>query len=179
MPLTDFWALLTRAAKSGKAAEPKPGAAVQPLAATQPIGALTLLALGDVDIRRWISAQPWSPRLFEMEGADLLVKILDSDISLAEPASLAAFSAGLDEAGQAFLDALLRERLPEERLAAARDCWQAIEKRELLHRREVLKARMKDPNLSPGEVTEIQKQILDLQKLITDISRPLSPPGLE
>jgi hypothetical protein len=38
---------------------------------------------------------------------------------------------------------------------------------------------MRDPNLSAGEITEIQKQILDLQKLITDISRPLSPSGLE
>jgi DNA primase len=181
MPLADFWALLARSAKSGRPAAPdaKAGAAVQPLAATQPIGALTLLALGDDNIRRWIAAQPWSARLFDMEGAELLVKILDSGVSLDDPASLAAFSAGLDEAGQTFLDALLRERLPEDRLAAAADCWGAIERRELLHRREVLKARMRDPNLSPGEITEIQKQILDLQKLITDISRPLSPPGLE
>jgi DNA primase len=181
MPLADFWALLARSAKSGRPAapDPKAGAAVQPLAATQPIGALTLLALGDDNIRRWIAAQPWSARLFDMEGAELLVKILDSGVSLDDPASLAAFSAGLDEAGQTFLDALLRERLPEDRLAAAADCWGAIERRELLHRREVLKARMRDPNLSPGEITEIQKQILDLQKLITDISRPLSPPGLE
>ena len=114
-----------------------------------------------------------------MEGAELLVKILDSDVSLSEPASLAAFSAGLDEPVQAHLNALLNHRLPENRIAAAQDCWNAIEKRDLPRRRELLVARMRDPNLSAGEVTEIQKQILDLQKLITDISRPLSPPGLE
>jgi len=182
MPLSDFWALI-RPAKSSQfsktgAPTPKSGF-VQSLAATEPIGALTLLALGDSEIRRWISTQPWSPRLFEMEGAELLVKILDSEVSLSEPASLAAFSAHLDEPSQTFLGALLRERLPDDRLAAARDCWHAIEKRDLLHRRELLKARMRDSNLSPADITEIQKQILDLQKLITDISRPLSPSGLE
>ena len=93
--------------------------------------------------------------------------------------TVAAFAAGLDGPAHALLDALLRERLPVDRLAAAQDCWHAIEKRELLRRRELLKARMRAPNIPAGEVTEIQKQILDLQKLITDISRPLSPPGCE
>jgi DNA primase len=164
MPLTDFWALLTRSARSEKPASPdtQAGAAVQPLSAKQPIDYLTLLALGDPDIRRWISSQPWSPRLLKIEGAELLVKILDSEISVSDPASVAAFASTLDAHAQTILGALLRERLPEDRLAAARDCWNAIEKRDLLHRREVLLARMRDPNLSHGEVTEIQKQILDL-----------------
>jgi hypothetical protein len=168
--------LLGRSGKSGKPADAQP-AAPQPLAATQPIGALTLLALGDADIRRWISSQPWSPRLMEMENAGLLVKILDSDVSADDPASLAAFSAGLDEPGRVLLDSLLRTRLPEDRLAAAHDCWGAIERRDLLHRRDLLKARLREPDLSHGEITEIQKQILDLQKHLTDISRPFSPPG--
>jgi DNA primase len=177
MPLADFWSLLGRDAKSCKPAPPDPqtSSSVQPLAARQPIGALTLLALGDEDVRRWISAQPWSTHLMEMEDAGLLVKILDSEVSLSEPASLAAFAAGLDATAQTLLDTLLRERLPDNRLAAARDCWHAIEKRDLLHRRDLLLARMRDPALSHGEVTEIQKQILDLQKHLTDISRPFSP----
>jgi DNA primase len=181
MPLADFWVLLRRDAKSGRTptGDAKPGATVQPLGATHPIDLLTLLALGDADIRRWITSQPWSPRLFEMDEAGLLVKILDSDVSLSEPAPLTAFSAGLDAPMQALLASLLRERLPEDRLAAAHDCWHAIEKRDLLHRRDVLLARMGEPNLSQGEITEIQKQILDLQKHLTDISRPLSPSGLE
>jgi DNA primase len=181
IPLSDFWVHVSRSAKSAKSAAPdqKSAAAVQTIAATQPIGALTLLALGDLDIRRWITAQPWSAGLFEMEGAELLVRILDSIVSLDEPGSVAAFATTLQPPEQTLLNALLRERLPEDRLAAAIDCWRAIEKRELLHRREVLLARMRDPNLSHGEITEIQKQILDLQKLITDISRPLSPPGPE
>jgi hypothetical protein len=184
IPLSEFWSLIPRANKSTQyqrtaaAAEPQPPI-VQPLAATQPIGALTLLALGDLEVRRWIAAQPWSARLLELEGAELLVRILDSDVSLDDPSSLAAFAPGLDQPARGLFDALLRERLPPDRMAAARDCWGAIERRDLLHRRELLKARMRDSNLSSSEVTEIQKQILDLQKLITDISRPLSPPDPE
>jgi len=181
MPLSEFWSLLTRAPKYGQSARAGSADAgstfIQALAAKEPIEVLTLLALGDSEIRRWISAQPWSARLFEMEGAELLVKIIDSDVSLSEPASLAAFSAGLDDPAQAHLNALLDHRLPENRLGAAQDCWNAIEKRDLPRRRELLTARLRDPNLSAGEVTEIQKQILDLQKLLTDISRPLSPSG--
>jgi DNA primase len=174
---TEFWAIIKQ--RPTQANQRVLEARVDSIAAKDSVATLTLLALGDIEIRRWINAQPWSPRLLEMEGAELLVKILDSEVSLDEPASLAAFSAGLDEAAHGVLAALLRERLPEDRLAAARDCWRAIEKRDLLARREVLLARMRDPNLSHGEITEIQKQILDLQKLITDISRPLSPPGSE
>jgi DNA primase len=182
MPLADFWMLLKRSEKARDSGNSKPtenATMPQTLAATQPIGALTLLALGDPEIRRWIHSQPWSPRLLEMEEAGLLVRILDSDASVDEPASLAAFSATLDTPMKAFFDSLLRERLPEDRMAAARDCWNAIERRELLHRRDLLKARLRDPDLSHGEITEIQKQILDLQKHLTDISRPFSPSGPE
>jgi DNA primase len=180
MPLTDFWGIVTRAAKSTKPASPgAQPAAPAPQATTHPISQLTLLALGDPEIRSWIASQPWSGRLVEMDGADLLTKVLDSDVSLGNPASIAAFAAGLDEPARALLDALMRDPLPEDRLTAAHDCWRAIETRELRHRQEMLKARMRDPNLSPGEITEIQKQFLDLQKLLTDISRPLSPPGSE
>jgi len=174
MPLADFWSLLPRTGKSGKPSDTQPTTAIQPVT-TQPIAALTLFALGDLAVRRWISTQPWSPRLMEMEDAALLVKILDSEVSLDDPASLAAFAATLDSPTQALLNSLLREPLPGDPLAAAADCWHAIEKRDLLHRRDLLLARMRDPKLSHGEVTEIQKQILDLQKHLTDISRPLSP----
>jgi DNA primase len=189
IPMEDFWEVVTRAGKSirnahsnrpGQSDTEKKSSAPRPLAASQPFGTLTLLALGDPDLRLWINSQPWSARLPEMEGADLLVKILDceeSQLSLAEPSTIAAFSAHLAEPEQALLGALLQERLPDDRQGAAHDCWAAIERRELEHRRGTLKSRMKDPNISAGEITEIQKQILDLQKLITDISRPLSPPG--
>ncbi len=177
VPVAEFWRLVRRTGKTPHAKGPAAPPPRQDRAAesNEPIGGLTLLALRDPDIRRWISAQPWSARLFEMEGAELLVKILDSDLSQDDPSSLAAFSAALDPPSQALLGALLRERLPQDRLTAARDCWRALETRELIHRRDVLKSRMRAPGLSHGEITEIQKQILDLQKLLTDISRPLSP----
>jgi DNA primase len=181
MVLPNFWKLLSDSgSRSDKAPAPesKPGF-LNPTAIKAPINGLTLVALADPEIRRWISAQPWSLRLLDMEGAGLLVKILDSDISLSEPASLSTFATTLDESARELFGSLLREPLPEDRLAAARDYWNAIEKRDLLHRRDLLLARMRDPNLSQGEITEIQKQVLDVQKLLTDISRPLSPPGLE
>lgn len=173
-----FWRLLPKTGEKAAAPEMKPGF-LNPTALKEPLNMLALLAVGDPEIRRWISAEPWSGRLMETEGAELLVRVLDSEVSPEEPASLSAFEAGLDDASRTLLGALLRERLPEDRMSAARDCWHAIEKRELLHRREVLQARLKEPDISVGEITEIQKQILDLQNRLTDISRPLSQPGPE
>jgi len=183
IPLSEFWGIVSRPGKSAQyskpAAEAVKTASIRGLAAKEPVEVLTLLALDDCEVRRWIAAQPWSTRLFEMEGVELLVKILDSDVSASDPASLAAFSAGLDEEAQARLGGLLEHRLPENRIAAAQDCWNAIEKREIPRQIEQLVGRMRDPKLSADEITEIQKQILDLQKHFTDISRPLSPPGVE
>ena len=200
MSLSQFWDLTIRPRKPVKAAA---SSWTETLTPTEPLDALTFLALGDPEVRRWIAAQPWSQRLLEIDGAALLVKILDSDVSLADATSLNAFSASLDQPARALLDPLLEFRshslvstklnepdqalletlllrcLPANRIAAAQDWWRAIEKRDLLARRDLLVARMRDSNLSSGEVTEIQKQILDLQKHLTDISRPLSPPGLE
>jgi len=190
MPLSEFWTVVNRSARSTtRPAQPSTPEVSDTSARTltgEKTRALTHLALGDPAVRRWISSQPLSTRLPEMEGAELLVKILDSDVSLDDPGSLAAFAADLDGPAHTLLDALLHERLPDDRLAAAHVCWYDIEKRDLLSRRDQLMTQMRRPNLSAteavalhGQIREIDKQILDLQKLITDISRPLSPSGPE
>jgi hypothetical protein len=179
MPLSDFWSLLGKSNKPRLSRRPGPAPPSSPSRPPSPSARLRSLPLAIRTSAAGFPPSPGAPISWKWKEPSLLVKILDSEVSLDEPSSLAAFAAGLDAPSQALLGALLRERLPEDRLAAARDCWHAIEKRDLLHRRDVLLARMRDPNLSHGEVTEIQKQILDLQKHLTDISRPLSPSGLD
>jgi DNA primase len=161
---------------------------VRPVISSQYVGdravlalrSLTLLALRDAAVRQWLEAQPWSEQLDEMDAARLLASILHTGVCAEDgPASLAAFTAGLSQEDQALIDAMLREKLPPDPVAVAREYWRGLEKHSVERRREVLLARLRDPNLTPGEATEIQKLILDLQKRLTDISRPLSPPGSE
>ena len=112
-----------------------------------------------------------------MEAARLLGAILHTGVCAEDAASLAAFTAGLGQEEQGLINAMLREKLPEQPVAVAQEYWRGLEGQGLERRRDVLLSRLRDPDLTPGEETEIQKLILDLQKRLTDISRPFSPPG--
>jgi DNA primase len=182
MTKDEFWSLLDRRKikpKASKSDEDANKKAIHPIVSSGSIGYLSLLALRDQEARRWIAAQPWSERIFELDSADLLAKILESDVDAEDPASLAVFTSDLTSEQQGIITRLMREKFPDRPIVGAHEIWVDSEKRDLARRRELLLARMRDPNLSPAEITEIQKQILDLQKLITDISRPLSPSGTE
>ncbi len=169
--LKDFWSLLGKTAKPS-ADEPQQKA--RPLFSKTTIGALSLLALRHDDARCWILEQPWNELLPEIPQSELLVKILQANLRPGEPASISAFSSRLEPEEEIVVNALLDEKLPEDALAAARDCWRDLERREMEHRRDAVLARLRAPNLPVSEVAKLQKQILDLQKRITDIARPFS-----
>jgi DNA primase len=173
----EFWGLLDKRRKQSKPDEEANKKAIHPIVSAGAVGHLCLLALSDPEARRWIAGQPWGDHFFELEGSDLLAKVLESDVDAQDPASLAAFTAELAHDQQGMINRLMRERLPDRPIAAAHEIWVDVERREIHRRMEVLKGRMRDASLSPGAITEIQKQILDLQKLLTDISRPFSPSG--
>lgn len=153
---------------------------------TKAVDVLALVALRDSDARAWLLTRPWDDVLGKIENSGLLAKILAARLSPADPASLAAFTAQLDETEAAVVTMLLEERLLEALLAdpashfpdaksMAQDVWRELERRELERRREEIKSRLLAPELPFGEVVQLQKQILDLQKRLTDIARPLSP----
>ena len=65
---------------------------------------------------------------------------------------------------------------PAHPMAIAHDCWRELERRQIRRRMETLQARLRAPNLALDEAAKLQKEILDLQKRLSDIARPLSPP---
>jgi DNA primase len=71
----------------------------------------------------------------------------------------------------------LQQKLPTNAEEVAWDSWNTLERRELERRRDSLASRMQGAKLSNGEVIELQKQILDLQKRLTDIARPFPRPA--
>ncbi len=155
-------------------------AAPKPPPMSNSIRLLCQFALLDAAVRERLLARDWKPLLAELPDGEILAHVLEGRFDPADPASLAAFLAGLPPGEQAALAELLagNRALAEtgEPPAVADDCWRDLERRVLQNRRDALTARLRQPDLPPDEAIKLQKQVLDLTQRLTHITRPLSPP---
>ena len=137
---------------------------------------LALVALHDEAARAWILAEPW-PRIFgEDPDAALLVKILAADLHPGQPASIHAFLTTLTAAEEAAVSGLLEVPAPVHPVTVAHDCWRDLERRQIRRRMEAIQAKLRVPDTTLPVMARLQKEVLDLQKRLLDITRPLSPP---
>jgi DNA primase len=148
----------------------------EPIVLDSTIRLLAVVALRDAAARKWLLAEPWDAVLKEEPGAELLVKILGADFQPGSDASIHVFLATLDAAEESVVSGLLIEKMPTHPVPIAHDCWRELERRRVRRRMEAIQARMRAPDLPFEDVAKMQKEILDLQKRLLDISRPLSPP---
>jgi DNA primase len=137
---------------------------------------LALVALRDAAAREWLLDEPWDRMLADDPEAALLMKILGADLDPADPASIHVFLTTLEASEESAVSSLLDDKPPAHPLTFAHDCWRELERRRFLRRRTALEARLRNPDLPAETALEIQKEILDLQKRLSDIARPLSPP---
>ena len=174
---TEFARLLklktTKAPAGNEPGEPKE-AGPTPLDPT--VKLLAMVALHDEAARAWILAEPW-PRIFgDDPEATLLVKILAADLHPGQPASIHAFLTTLTAAEEAAVSGLLEVPAPAHPVTVAHDCWRDLERRQIRRRMEAIQAKLRAPDLSLPNMARLQKEVLDLQKRLLDIGRPLSPP---
>ena len=137
---------------------------------------LALIALHDDAARSWLLGEQWEPVLARDPDTGLLAKILAADFRPGDLASIHAFLATLDAAEESAISGLLEDKAPEHAMTIAHDCWRELERRQIRRRMEAIQARLRTPNLPSDDVSKLQKEILDLQKRLSDIARPLSPP---
>ncbi len=137
---------------------------------------LALVALRDSAAREWLLEEPWDRMLGDDPETALLVKILGAHFDPADPASIHVFLSTLDAAEESAISGLLDAKPPGSPLAIAHDCWRELERRQLQRRIDALKARQRVPDLPLEEASRLHEEILDLQKRVSDIARPLSPP---
>ncbi|MDR3406180.1 MAG: DNA primase [Chthoniobacter sp.] len=155
---------------------PTSEAGPEPIVLDPTIHLLAVVALRDAAAREWLLAEPWDTMLQGEPEAELLVKILSADLQPENDASIHVFLSTLNAAEESFVSGLLDEKTPGHPMAIAHDCWRELERRRIRHRMEAIQARMRTPDLPIEDVAKMQKEILDLQKRLPDISRPLSPP---
>jgi DNA primase len=155
---------------------PTSEAGPEPIVLDPTIHLLAVVALRDAAAREWLLAEPWDTMLQGEPEAELLVKILSADLQPENDASIHVFLSTLDAAEESVVSGLLDEKTPAHPMPIAHDCWRELERRRVRHRMEAIQARMRTPDLQIEDVAKMQKEILDLQKRLSDISRPLSPP---
>jgi hypothetical protein len=135
-----------------------------------------LLALRDAEVRAWVLAESWREALAAEPESALLQKILEADLRADEPSSINAFLVTLDVAEEAAVASLLEEKLPPNAMIIAQDCWRELERRGIRRRIDAVQSRLRGRDSPVEDQVKWQKEILDLQKRLSDIARPFSPP---
>ena len=132
---------------------------------------LCLLALRDEEAREFLLAQDWREVLKQTPDTDLLGQILEATIQPNDPASLNAFMAQLPPAEEALVSSWLMQKKPANALAVSQDWWTGLRLASLRRELQGAKDRMKLPQTTAGEVLHLQKEILDLQEQLRDVSQ--------
>ena len=135
------------------------------------IALLCLLALRDEEARNFLRRQNWHEVLAQMPGAEILVRILESELRVNDPASLNAFMATLSSAEEGLVSSWLLQKMPAKGGTMAEEWWLGIRQAVLRRQLEVAENKMKLPELSTGDVVNLQKQILDLREQLHEFSK--------
>lgn len=135
------------------------------------IAHLIRLAVGHPEARRWLLEQPWRENLPHAAGAELLARTLAAEFDPEDPAAVNGFLASLEPGEESFVAGLLLEKPFPKPMELARGYWSGLETSRLRERLAGLQSRMRLPGLTSTETTQMQKEVLDLQGRLTDITR--------
>ncbi len=136
------------------------------------VAMLCLLALRDETAREFLRGQNWREILEQLPDAEILIRILDSDLRLSDAASLNAFMATLSPADEGLVSSWLLQKVPPNAGTMVGKWWLGIRQTVLRRQLEVAKNRIKLSQLSTGDVVNLQKQILDLQEQLHELFKP-------
>ena len=159
----DFGTLLSTRPRGIASSEAPESAHAQ--AAPRPrhdIAMLCLLALRNEAARNFLLAQNWRETLEQVPDAEILIRILQSELHPDDPASLSAFMASLSAAEEALVSAWMLQKVPADAETMVEKWWLGIRHAMLRRRLAAAQNRIKLPELSTGDIVNLQKQILDL-----------------
>ncbi len=157
----DFANLLPKAPRNRSPNEARPRT-VAP-APRHEIALLCLLALRDPEARAFLQVQEWHEVVEETPGAEMLARILESDLRPDDPASVNLFLSTLAPSEESLVSAWLLQKMPPDAEAVARDWWHGLRQPALRRRLEAAESRLKLPRLTAGEETTLQKEIFELR----------------
>ena len=177
VPAVDFETLLPKQSRWAETPRESPPAEASSPGPRHEIAMLCLLALRDEAARNFLQVQNWREVLEQVPDAEILIRILESDLHPDDAASLNAFMATLAAAEERLVSSWLLQRVPAAAGAMVEEWWLGIRHRVLRRQLDVAKERIKVAKLSTGDIVNLQKQILDLQDQLHELCRPASMDG--
>ena len=173
VPPADFGTLLSTKPRGTASLEtPSSGRAPAAPVPRHDIAMLCLLALRNEPLRNFLLAQNWREILEQVPEAEILIRILEGELHPDDPASLSAFMASLSPGEEALVSAWLLQKVPVAAETMLEKWWLGIRHAVLRRRLAAAQNRIKLPELSTGDIVNLQKQILDLQAQLHELSQP-------
>jgi DNA primase len=139
------------------------------------IAMLCLLALRDEKARQFLREQNWHETLGQVPDGEILACILKGDLHPDDAASLNAFMVTLSPPEERLVSSWLLQKVPPNAGVMVEKWWLGIRQAVLRRQLDVAANQIKLPNLSTGEIVNLQKQILDLQEQLHELSQPAGP----
>ncbi|MGB9475914.1 MAG: DNA primase [Candidatus Udaeobacter sp.] len=139
------------------------------------IAMLCLLALRDEKARQFLREQSWNEILEQVPDGEILACILKSDLRPDDAASLNAFMVTLSPPEERLVSSWLLQKSPPNARTMVEKWWLGIRQAVLRRQLDVAVNKIRLPDLSTGEVLNLQKQILDLQEQLHELFRPDGP----
>jgi hypothetical protein len=170
IPTAEFERLVPKQSRSRLSEEESPRFEAAP-APRHDIAMLCLLALRDEGTREFLRQQKWREVLAQTPGTELLVRILESELRPDDAASLNGFMATLSPGEEGLVSSWVLQKVPGNATVVAEQWWMGLRQAALRRQLQVAQSRMKLPGLSTGEVVNLQKQILDLQKELNEFPK--------
>jgi DNA primase len=171
VPVREFQALLPKQRRESLRAGESRSGPTAPVP-RHDIAMLCLLALRDEAALDFLREQNWREILAQVPDAEILVRILESDLRPRDAGSLNAFMATLSSAEEGLVSSWLLQKVPSNAETMVGKWWLGIRQAVLRRQLDVAKDRIKLPQLSTGDVVNLQKQILDLQEQLHELSQP-------
>jgi DNA primase len=134
------------------------------------IAMLCLLALRDSAARDSLLEENWREVLAQTPDAEMLMHILERDVRPDDPASINVFMSSLGPREEALVSSWLLQRMPPNPAAVARDWWAGLQQAAVRRQLQIAEGRMRIPQLSAGEMTSLQKQVVDLKMQLAELS---------
>jgi len=144
----------------------------QQLVPPNDIALLCILALRSEEAHEFLRAQSWREVLSQLPSTYFLERILESEVRPNDSASLSAFLATLEPEEEDIISGWLHLKTPPNSVAIP---WLRLRRAALRRQLDIARDRLRLPELSTGDVINLQKQILDLQEQLHELSQPAGP----
>ena len=164
----------TGRAKKKEAPNERPGEKL--LAAHDPTALLLCrLAIAEPEVLLWLRENGDQNILHDLSGTDLLARIWLDDYDPAVPDAFNSFLITLDRDEEAAFNQVLHMPPPPGNLADAQHAVQILSITRLQQQKQRLQTQLKQPNLDPQEAADLQREIMDLHKELTEAQKGVVP----